>query len=68
MHYLTFVPLIAISVLQDAHLVLAAILGTSVSAIVLLAGWALHSSGYIKVWQHPVLAAPDFKQCSGGTA
>lgn len=56
-HWLTFVPLIIISSLQDVHILLAAILGTSICVVVLAAGFFLQCGGYTKVGASVVFAA-----------
>lgn len=49
MHFVTFLPLIIMSVLQDVHLFLAALISTCLVVTFLLVGFILHRNHYIKV-------------------
>jgi hypothetical protein len=49
MHYLTFLPLIIIGVLQDINVVLAAVICVCIVCFLLLTGFFLKRGGYIKV-------------------
>lgn len=49
LHYLTFLPLVLLGVLQVFNVLLAAALSTAVACLILLLGFRCHKAGHVKV-------------------
>jgi hypothetical protein len=49
LHYITFLPLVVISILQDINLLLAAVVCTSIVTIILLLSYICYRAGVVKV-------------------
>lgn len=64
MHYMTFLPLILISVLGSIDILVAAVVSTALVCLILLLSFCCHKAGYVKVrWRVCRLPASCARRC-----